>query len=129
MMQVASCLHASTGVGLFGDSEPLRNNSALMSLLIDQIGVIHCHTASRAALEGTAQWQSPSGTDITRDLTDDFQIQVFSGLFPSFTSLELGFGLSLSVADQGVYSCTLPDENGVQQTLYIGLYREDYDSE
>ena len=117
-----------TGVGLFGDSEPLQNNSALRADSIGQIGVIHCHTASREALEASAQWHSSAGIDITRDLTDDYLIQHFSGLFPSFTSLELQSGLSLSVANQGVYSCTLPDENGVEQILFVGLYREDYDS-
>ena len=114
-------------MGLFGDLEPLQNNSALRTDTTGQIGVIHCHTASREALETSAQWHSSAGIDITRDLTDDYQIQHFSGLFPSFTSLELQSGLSLSVADQGVYSCALPDENGMKQILFIGLYRKDYD--
>lgn len=36
---------------------------------------------------------------------------------PGYISLRLQ-----SSGDQGVYSCAIPDENGVQQFLHVGIY-------
>ena len=35
-------------------------------------------------------------------------------------------GAELSASQQGVYSCVIPDEFGVEQTLNFGLYDTDY---
>ena len=40
----------------------------------------------------------------------------------SYSTLQLTHGSSLSSSDQGVYSCIVPDENGEEQTLHIGVY-------
>ncbi len=108
-------------------SESLSNNSAFVADANGQISTISCHTASRDPL--ISQWMGPLGTDITFDVTDQFIIDSHDGAFPSFSSLELGAGQSLASADQGIYSCVIPDENGVKHTLNIGLYPQDYSRE
>ena len=113
------------GAGLFGDREPISNNSALRADESQQIGEIYCHSASRESDIG--QWFTPAGEDITFDFTDKFRVQRFGdGSFPSFVTLELNEGTSLLPEDQGVYTCVIPDENGIPQTLHVGLYRSDY---
>ncbi len=125
MDSYSTIFHA--GVGLWGTSESLPNNGAFVADANGQISTISCHTASRDPL--TSQWVGPLGTDITFDLTDPFAIDARSGAFPSFSSFELGAGQSLSSADQGIYSCVIPDENGVEHTLNIGLYPQEYSGE
>ena len=36
---------------------------------------------------------------------------------------------ALSSSDQGVYSCTIPDNNGVMITINVGLYPNGYQGE
>ena len=72
------------------------------------------------------RWISPAGNDITFTSTDAFDVGLHSGSFHSYTTLSLSNGFSLSSADQGVYSCQIPDENGIQNTLHIGLYPHGY---
>ena len=112
------------GAGLFGDREPISNNSALRADESQQIGKIYCHSASRESDIG--QWFSPAGEDITFDFTDKFRVRFGEGSFSSYVTLELNEGTSLLPEDQGVYTCVISDENGIPQTLHVGLYRSDY---
>ena len=48
------------------------------------------------------------------------------GNIPSFIGLQLRAGWSFSESDEGIYTCLIPDENGVQQVLQIGLYLHGY---
>ena len=113
------------GAGLWGTSQPISNNSALIADSAGQIGTIYCHSASKQSRIG--RWISPAGSDITFTSTDAFDIGLHSGSFIySYTTLALSNGFSLSGADQGVYSCLIPDENGIQNTLHIGIYHHGY---
>ena len=114
----------SAGAGLFGTTQPISNNSALIADSVGQIGTIYCHSASEQPHIG--RWISPAGNDITFTSTDAFDVGLHSGSFHSYTTLAISNGFSLSSADQGVYSCQIPDENGIQNTLYIGLYPYGY---
>ena len=117
-------MHFYPGVGLFGTSEPISNNSAFIADSENQIGVIYCHSASRESDIG--QWISPAGNDITSTLTDSFEVAHFSETLPSYTTLQLIQASSLGTVHQGIYSCVIPDETGVEQTLHIGLYPNTY---
>ena len=113
------------GAGLWGMSQPISNNSALIADSAGQIGTIYCHSASEQPHIG--RWISPAGNDITFTSTDGFDVDFHSGSFIySYTTLALSSGFSLSSADQGVYSCQIPDENGIQNTLHIGIYHHGY---
>ena len=48
------------------------------------------------------------------------------GNYPSYVGLQLRAGWSLSTSNEGVYTCLIPDENGIQQTLHIGIYHYGY---
>jgi len=124
-----------TGVGLQGTSgltnqiqltvKPISNNTALFADSAGQIGTIFCHSASQQPLIG--QWISPTGNDITFISSDSFQVDLEFGSFPSYTTLRLQQGSALTrSSDQGIYSCLIPDENGTEQTLHIGLYSSGY---
>ena len=113
------------GVGLWGASQPISNNSALIADSAGQIGTIYCHSASEQPHIG--HWTSPAGNDITFNSTDAFDVGLQNGSFIySYTTLAIKNGFSLSGANQGVYSCQIPDENRIQNTLHIGIYPHEY---
>ena len=115
----------SAGAGLWGTSQPISNNSALIADSAGQIGIIYCHSASEQPHIG--RWISPDGNNITFTSTDAFDVGLQSGSFIySYTTLAIKNRYSLSGANQGVYSCQIPDENGIQNTLHIGLYPREY---
>ena len=111
------------GAGLWGTSQPISNNSALIADSAGQIGTIYCHSASEQPHIG--RWISPAGNDITFTSMDVFDVGLQSGSFHSYTTLTTN-SFSLSDADQGVYSCQIPDENGIQNTLHIGIFPHGY---
>ena len=112
------------GAGLWGTTQPISNNSALIADSAGQIGTIYCHSASEQFHIG--RWISPAGNDITFTSTDAFDVGLHSGSFHSYTTLALSNGFSLSGADQGVYSCQIPDEKGIQNILHVGIYPHGY---
>jgi len=85
---------------------------------------VYCHSASQQPHIG--RWISQAGSDITFTSTDAFDIGLGSGYLSSYTTLTLSNGFVLMAADQGVYSCQIPDENGTQSTLHIGIYSNGY---
>ena len=109
---------------MWGTTQPISNNSALIADSAGQIGTIYCHSASEQSHIG--RWISPAGNDITFTSTDAFDVGLHSGSFHSYTTLALSNGFSLLGADQGVYSCQIPDQNGIQNTLHIGIYPHGY---
>ena len=119
------CVHFS-GVGLFGTNVSLRNNSALVATSVGAIGQIRCHTSTMASSVG--RWFGPpSGDDITFNLNDIFSVTFRQGAnFYSYNRLQLQPSASFGIVDQGVYSCQIEDENGVEQTLHVGIYPSEY---
>ena len=92
-----------------------------------RINAIHCHSSSFNADVG--RWISPAGVDFTENRMDNFTVRFNNGpYYPSYSSLELLIPStsSFSPADQGVYSCMVPDNNGVMQVLHIGIYPHGY---
>ena len=114
----------SAGTGLWGTTQPISNNSALIADSAGQIGAIYCDSASEQPHIG--RWISSAGNDITFTSTDIFDVGLHSGSFHSYTTLALSNGFSLSGADQGVYSCQIPDEKGIQNILHVGIYPHGY---
>ena len=79
-------------------------------------------------MAGVGQWIAPDGSNITDDDTDLFNITVGGLDDPGFTSIEIKDGASLTIDDEGVYTCIIPDENGDMQYLFVGLYRRGFNS-
>ena len=106
-------------------SEPISNNTAFFADSAGQIGTIFCHSTSQQPNIG--RWISQAGNDITFTSSDAFRVDFQSGGVRSYTTLQLHQGSALTEsADQGIYSCLIPDENGTEQTLHIGLYPYNY---
>ena len=90
----------------------------------NQIGTIYCSSGSQTS--GIGRWYAPNGAEITQNSGSSFTVVRGGGNFPSFVGLQLKTGRSFSVFGEGVYTCVIPDETGIQQTLHVGLYRRGY---
>ena len=101
-------------------SNPIQNNTALLADSSNDIGTLFC--VSGGLSSNTAKWLAPDGTDMM-DNNGSFAIVRGEGSTQSYIALQLNTGYSLTDADEGVYTCIIPDENGIEQTLYVGLYR------
>ena len=90
-----------------------------------QIGTLYCHSSSNANNAG--QWFSPDGFDITYNSADSFEIEFFNADgYPSFSTIDVLGGHQFTTSDQGAYSCTAPDNNGMNQTAVIWIYPNDF---
>ena len=124
-----TCLSLSTGAGFWGASTFLYNMSALKADQLGGIGTIYCHSSATSANVG--RWISPQGLDITTNFTDPFSIQFSSGPgYFSYNTFELLTPLSwpFTTTYDGVYTCLVPDDLGIMQTLHIGIFSNQYTS-
>ena len=120
MIELSLCI----GVGLFVNDNPASNISAVLADGNNQIGTVYCSSGSQT--NGIGQWFAPNGAEITQNSGGSFTVVRGGGNFPSYIGLQLKTGRSFSVLDEGVYTCVIPDENGVRQTLHVGLYSRGY---
>ena len=98
----------------------MSNNSVLLTDRNDQTGTIYCSSGSRAANIG--QWLAPNGAPITQG-SGALTVVRGGGSYPAYAGLQLRANQSLLQSHEGVYTCVIPDEDGVQQTLHIGIHR------
>lgn len=117
-------LFSTTGVGIFANNNPVLNNTAILADNNNQTGVIYCNSGSKDV--GVGQWFSPSGAEIAQNNDGTFTVVRGGGSIPSFIGLQLRAGRSFSASDEGIYTCIIPDENGIEQVLQIGLYLNGY---
>ena len=76
---------------------------------------LQCVSAS--ATVRMVQFVAPNGTDISNDSST---VTFGDANDPGFLSVQL---TSSSInAHQGVYTCIIPDEDGVVQYLHVGIY-------
>ena len=112
------------GVGIFANNNPVSNNTAVLADKNNQTGVIYCNSGSKVT--GIGQWFSPNGVEITQSSGGAFTVVRGGGNIPSFIGLQLRAGWTFSESNEGIYTCLIPDENGIQQVLQIGLYLNGY---
>lgn len=105
---------------MFANDNPAINNSVLLADRDGQTGTIYCSSGSRT--NGIGQWSAPNGVVIAQN-SGSLSVVRGGGNFPAYVGLQLRVNQSLSQSDEGVYTCTIPDENGIQRTLHVGLYR------
>ena len=72
-----------------------------------------CQSASN--ISGIGSWQLPNGSKVTDDLSDD---PLHMANKPGQVGLLRTSGIGISPY-QGLYTCAMPDENGVNQTLVV----------
>lgn len=117
---VSLLCNSYSGIGLFANDNPVSNNSVLLADRNNQIGTIYCSSGSRAS--GIGQWLAPNGAVIAQN-GGPLSVVNGGGNFPAYVGLQLRLNQSLSQSNEGVYTCNIPDEDGVQRTLYVGIYR------
>ena len=110
-----------TGVG------PVQNNSIIRVNVTGQIGLLQCVSGSATANVG--RWINPAREDITRRTEGLLVVTVGGESDPGSTSIETRAGYSLSTGNEGVYVCSIPDQDGQQQLIHVGLYPNNFNSE
>ena len=71
---------------------------------------------------------APDGTHFSPGITSPLTVVYGGGNFPGYAGLQLNSGNSLTASEEGVYTCIILDEDGMQQTLYVGVYRNGFSS-
>ena len=100
--------------------EVLLNNSALLTDNFGQLPTIQCVSGYAVANEG--QWLSPLGVDLTMAPLNAFDITLGGQTDPGHLNVSLVSGQFLTIQDQGVYGCHIPDEMGRNASLFVGIY-------
>ena len=109
----------NSGVGFYEtDTGQLSNNGLIVANNLGQFSPIQCISSSKTPNEGS--WISPSGFPIYND--DIFDIIVGDENDPGFVQLALKSGRSISFSQQGIYTCTIPDDSGEVVSIHFGLY-------
>ena len=85
-----------------------------------QIPRLQCISGSKVPNVG--QWITPSGQDATRSAADPFDVALGSGNDPGYFNISLHPGRFIIFSDQGVYTCLIPDEAGLNRSVFVGIY-------
>lgn len=113
----------NAGVGVFANDNMASNNSILLADRNNQIGTVYCSSGNRS--NGIGQWFAPNGAALPQS-GSTLSVVRGGGSYPSYVGLQLRANQSLTVSDEGIYTCVIPDENGIQKTVHVGLYRFGY---
>ena len=83
---------------------------------------VWCQSANTSNMIGT--WYLPDGTQVSTVDDNNFPFHVFH------VTGQVGLLRDAGIASiQGLYSCVIPDENGVDHTLWVAAYgNTDFDS-
>ena len=82
---------------------------------------VWCQSANTGSMIGA--WYLPNGTQLT---TEDIDSPVNFPLYAYHVTGQIGLLRDLGISDyQGLYSCVIPDENGVDHTLWVAAYGTD----
>ena len=86
---------------------------------------VWCQSANTDDMIGT--WYLPNGTQLT---TEDFDSPINFPLYAYHETGQIGLLRDLGIPYyQGLYRCVIPDENDVDQTLWVAVYGStDFDS-
>ena len=111
------------GVGLYHSSAGLlTNNSVIRADNGFLRGRFFCLSGRREA--GIGQWIAPNGDDYTLPGTHAFEVSVGGQNNPGVVEISVS-GLENRFPAghwDGVYSCVIPDEDGTEQRIYLGIY-------
>ena len=107
-MQINGTRVSNHGFVARGD---IRTNSPLLCVTPDNITC--CSTAETGGAS-LGNWYFPNGTEVP---TNDTGWLFYSTRGPGVVRLHRHTG-----GVSGIYRCVIPDQSGVNQTLYVGLY-------
>ena len=116
-----------TGTGVSYEGFGLVPNNSFITT--DATGTItHLQCVSSSRLANIGQWIAPSGEDITSKPADPFDVTHGGETDPGFLSIRQAIGHSITTSFQGVYSCIIPDEDGLDSYLHVGIYPDSFSS-
>ena len=104
----------------------LDNNTLLTTDESGTIDDIHC--ASGSMRENVGRWLAPNGEDLTNNTVDPFDIIVGDALDPGSIVVRQASGHIVTRSFQGIHTCIIPDENGVQAYIHVGIFEDGFDS-
>ena len=82
--------------------------------------ILWCQSANNGTTIG--EWFLPNGTKVSTIDSEDHPLHVYHVEGQVGLLKDVGLG---SVPDlQGLYKCVIPDENDVNQTLWVAAYRD-----
>ena len=77
-----------------------------------------CQSANNGSMIGT--WYLPNGTQLT---TEDIDSPINFPLYAYHETGQIGLLRDAQIASLlGLYRCVIPDENGIDQTLWVAVY-------
>ena len=107
---------------VFDDENPgvIPNNSIILTNNFGQIPRLQCISGSQSPDVG--QWLTPAAQDVTLSTSDPFNVVRGGASDPGYLDILLNSGQILTIRDQGVYSCVIPDETGTSTSFFVGIY-------
>ena len=125
-LSIRTCMNNHPGAGIFGggrtsssDTErrPIANNGLIMSasdgLLMDCV--------SNSSQSGVGMITGLDGNPLPTGIIGVWQV-INPFVRPGVLRLQTISTSSVTAADRGIYSCTIPDSNDNQFTINVGLY-------
>ena len=113
-----------TGVRLYLQQRVIPNYSMIYaSQFHATTDALYCQSANNGSDIGV--WYYPNGTQVplfTGAINDSSVPTLFSKRFSGQIALAITSGLS---GVEGLYTCIITDENGMNQTLVVGVYTDD----
>ena len=126
--QLISTYVSHAGIGIYANNKSVPNNSIVLGDRNNQIGTVYCCSGSFEANIGL--WTGPDGSEITERSGGAFSVIQGGGggsiVYP-YIGLQLRPGYNLTELSEGIYTCTIPDERGVSQSLNIGIYSHNFE--
>ena len=99
----------------------LYNNSILEANSHGRISQLLCLSGSNVTNVGC--WIGPNGTNLNGVADDPFDVVHGDGSTPGELHISTpNNNPPLDSTHKGVYTCSIPDESGVDQHLHVGIY-------
>jgi hypothetical protein len=116
-----------SGTGLsYAERGLVENNTFITTDSNGMVDRFHC--SSDSTMAGVGRWIAPSGVDLTNSTTDPFHVSVGDEQDPGSLVIQQHNGHIVTRSFEGIYSCIIPDERGVQMYHHVGIYRNGFSS-
>lgn len=122
------CSHKIIGVGIHYLGVGLLDNNTFVTADTDQtLSDLHCSSGS--TMPNAGRWIAPNGNDLTNSTVDPFNIIQGDERDPGSLIIQQAPGHIITNSFQGVYTCVLPNDNGVLSYIHVGIYRSGFNCE
>ena len=109
------------------EGQILPNNSLISAGSLSSRYGLACYSVDERS-NTIGEWRFPDGRRVGSETNDQVQV-LFAHTQIGRVTLQIREGRQFPSTLEGVYSCLIPDENGIVRTLYAGVYSTDnYDN-